>query len=461
MKLKNPKIWLLLAGVVAIAGAWWYRQHIFARKYALQIALQNPKAKAIARQLDSLKQAVDAHPNDVAARWKLADMFQKLGTLDLALEQLQAIAKLQPDDLHARLAIADTEMALFRAKDAENAYRDVLRRWPRNVAAWQGLAAVLYGRRRYDESMEAIRHALVLKPEDPNSHFILANSMLQFANQFPDTSAFATYAQLAQAEFEKLLRVWPEPGEIEFRLGEACTLLREQLAAVDHYQKALARLPNRPEIYSNLAAVQMAMGNRTGARQTVETALTHHVDSPELRDLHGQLLQTTGEPGALERALAEFAAAVKAAPKVGRYHEHYGAALVRANRLPEARDEFIAAVTIDPNRPYGYQQLSGIYTRLGDAQHANAAAKMANEMVANEQQLKQLQLISRAHPDGVQLFLILGDRYKDLGLIGAARHEYHRVLALDPNPAGKWHKRAAAGLAAIDQDEAKREVAQR
>jgi Tfp pilus assembly protein PilF len=126
------------------------------------------------------------------------------------------------------------------------------------------------------------------------------------------------------------------------------------------------------------------------------------------------------------------------------YREQLGIAYLRFGKLKEAKDQFEAALRINPNYTTSYQQLAAIQTRLGDPEGATKYATQSTGMFNNDNQLKQLLGLSKVEPRRISLRLILADRYRALGSLEAARDEYLYVLQLDPH-----NQPARAALAAM------------
>src|SRR5205085_2686627 len=147
--------------------------------------------------------------------------------------------------------------------------------------------------------------------------------LIQYVNQFPNSENYAQYANAARLEFEKLTTNWPDKGDIEYRLGNACMLMRDQQGAQEHYKKAMAMLPKRVDIYVSLAQIYIASGKPAEARKVAEDAFTKGLRDASLYDLYGRVLQSSSEPGALDKTLKAFAKAVELAPKSPYYQERY------------------------------------------------------------------------------------------------------------------------------------------
>lgn len=444
----NKKVLLIsLSGLLVIGAAYGVRAYLFRTKYALSIALDNPQVKKLTAQAEALQAARDANPNDVNARWKLADFYQKINRPDMAAPELDAIIKLEPKNEDALIARANVQLFMRQAAEAEQTFRTVTELYPKKPAGWQGLASALFLEHRFFESMSAAKTATELEPTNPNNRFIMATAILQYANQFPDAPAYASYVERARIELERLLKVWPEPADIQFRLGSAYALLRDHKKAIENFELAHQAKPDRAEIVVEMAKSHIALGDRPVARKVVEEALSHKVQSADLYDLDGQLIQGSVEPDANMKALKAFETACKLAPKQPLFLERYGSACIRVNKLAEARKAFEDSAMMNPNRAFPFQQLAAIYTRQGEVEHAAIAAKQAQRMVHNDQQLRQIQLLAQQYPNDINLHLILAERYRDLNLRGPAWDKYILVQRLDPN-----NKKAREGLEALRRE---------
>lgn len=452
-KSKGRKRLIVLAGlaVAAIAGTWWVRHRITSSlDYQMKVALKGRVASEVTDRVARLQANVAAHPTDAGARWELAEMYQKLGLVDLAAEQLEVIHKLDPDSANAAIKLADLRLVMMDARKSEAAYREATQKWPKRYDAWQGLATALYHKHHYTDSLRAIRQALQLEPKNPNSRYIMATTLLRYAQQYPNVQTYSPMIVQARKDLETLLPTWPVPSEIHLRLGSTCVLLRDFKNAEMHFKKALEGMPDRPDVVHQLAQTYVWMGRRAEARKFLTEAIARGVNYAPLYDLQGQLIQSSGEPKALENAIKSLEKAVALSPKTPSYLERYGGALARLGRLEESRKALEASLVLNPERAFPYQQLSAIYTRLGDIKRATAAAKMATRMVYNEQQLNRIEQLSAAEPSDTSLQLILADRYRHLKMVDAARDKYVFILNMDPA-----NRRAKTAIAEIDREAAK------
>jgi tetratricopeptide (TPR) repeat protein len=404
------------------------------------------EARANESKIAQLKAAVAKNPKDVRARWKLADELQKFRMLPEALEDVQAIARLDPASQDAAIAVANTELALGRLADSVPTYREITRRWPKNVEGWQGLAASLYQLRRYRDAGEAGRQALILDPDDKGSRIIVASSALEYGLEFPDENETRAPLRIARALYTDLAKADPDDGQTQYQLGLSIFLLHDKAGGLPYLKKAAELLPDRVNVAVDYAQILITNGKNADARAFLSQAIARNPKVPSYYFLLCESYQYESDPKLIQESIAAGKKAVELAPNVPTYWDRLGAQYLKAQDVQNARLAFEKSLVLDANRSYPYQQLAGIYTRLGDAKRASIAAKMATRMVANDETMRHLEALSQQYPGAVNLILIRADRYHDLKRYGPARDLYEQALKLDPSNAA-----ARRGIEAIDR----------
>jgi len=454
---KTNKLTVIAAlGVLVIGGAAAYRQHVLTLRPRHSSAVPalpashppSPPAvpAAMLAQEASLRAVVTAHPDALAPRWNLVAFYGRSRQTGKAAEQVDAIDRLDPQDAANRMALGNTRMLLHQYRRAESDYRRVIARQPRSATAWRGLAATLFQQHRYYEAKQAGQKAVTLAPADAGGRLILASSALEYAFEFPNSNSQGSDLALAQSEYKRVLKVLPDNAHVYYEMGRASFALEEANEAAKDFSRSLEIDPQQ-DIYWDAAQVYLKRGDRVTAQKLAEEGLRRYPGDASLHDLRGQLLQTGTAPDADAQALAEFQKAVHIAPADAPFQSDLGTACVRTGDMAGAQAAFEAAVRLDPNHSFPYQQLAGIYTRLGDPRRASEAARLSKAMIFNSQQLAHLQSLLMVQPGNVLLHLVLADRYRDLHLPGPARDEYLLVQQLDPGNA-----RARQGLAALASD---------
>jgi len=121
--------------------------------------------------------AQDVAPNaaassDLSAAIELAESGQNAE----ALVAMQKIAAANPEDLLTRLWIASVHMRMRHPELAEPVYRSITLEDPTNLDAWVGLGTALLHQDRIVESLDALRRAEEIAPENPNVISALASA---------------------------------------------------------------------------------------------------------------------------------------------------------------------------------------------------------------------------------------------------------------------------------------------
>ncbi len=448
-------LWLLLGGALLLAAVWGLRQYLLANIKMLppvpsdaQIAVllkqkqqQEAEARKQQQKLAPLQAAVQRAPSEVKHRWALADAYQKAGRLDLALPQLQAITRLRPGDPWSHTAIAQIRLAEGRWQDAEAICRQVVRRSPRTGQAWLTLATVLYHQGRYFEAIRAARQAVHHSPKNPSAYYVLATSYVEYAMQYPNPQTRSDELNIARRDLRRLLGVWPDKGDIYYRLGRACYGLRDSKTALRYLRRATELTPHHLDANLHMIRVYRAIGQGDKAVQVAEKQLARHPRNVELLAALGHMLATDADPKTAQRALQLFQTALQLSPNDFTLLDQIGLLQQRLGRMDEAQAAFERSIEINAEHSIPYQQLASIWSRRGDRKKAAYYAHLATGIASNEQQLKDIESLSRLKPNSVAIHLVLAERYSILRRPEVARDEYLQVLRLDPN-----NERARKGL---------------
>jgi|GEM_PF-912371 len=437
-----------IVGVIAIGGAVYARQKVLRRPPTPDSIIAKSKmGMAVVTELEGLQAKVKANPNDVDARIELVKLYQRLQLIDLGIEQLQEIVRLKPNQLDHRLILGNAFLAKGDGREAGQVFMEAAQKWKISTESYQGLSAALFIQKRYLEAMQAAKQAVKLDPDDPNNRFALGAAALEYATQFPDPEIHSDELFVAKQEFEALSKIapWKDNGDIFFRLGKVYVELRVRKQAIVTLEKAYKMLPERGDVAFELARTYNRVSLPDKALKICEDIIAKGTDYFSLYELAGSLYLNRGTMDNVEKAVAMYQKAVTLRPDAPRALDKLGVCLLKVGKIDAARQAFEQSLMVNPNRAFPYQQMATIYTRMRLPDRAKIAADMARKMTANEQQLNQLQELSKVNADDINLRLILADRYRDLKLLGAAKDEYYYVLKIAPqNP------RALAGLKAIE-----------
>jgi tetratricopeptide (TPR) repeat protein len=214
-----------------------------------------------ARALEAAKLWVELDANDIEARQAITASYIRNGDPDAALEQMEIIVALSPDDPDQAFMILAS--LLSREQDLQTALQ-VMQRFIEkrkdNPAALYAYSHLAVRAGELDDGLDTVDQVLKLKPDWVNAIMLRARILqLQDKQQqavdylasavkkYPkDQDLRMTYARLlvesqkyeeAVPQYEKVAKQYPDNGEVVFTLG----LLKLHLNQVDDAERYLKR----------------------------------------------------------------------------------------------------------------------------------------------------------------------------------------------------------------------------
>lgn len=430
-------------GMLALGAAWYTRQRFHTSTAEVRATQQTER---LVEELTRLQGAVAARPDDVPARYALAQYFLRTGEFPACAAELKQLLSRAPRHKKAWQLLGTTYLLGGRPADAQRVYAKSAQQWPHEAWCYVGAASALRLQGRLREAMLSAQRAVTCDPADINNQYALGAVAQEYAAAAPvEGTRTVEYNQARQA-LEKVVKVKPDHLDAELRLGKVYLALKRNDQALAAFEHVLKRAPDSVEALGQLAGAYLSRSNMAQAQAMAERAVVANPKDPRAHDLLGQVLLRSPAPGAINKAVTAFATAVQLDPVNGRYQERLGSAYLRLNQLQAARQSYEQAARLNPQRPFPLQQLAIVYTRLGQVDVAQQAAQSATALAFNEQQLKHLQARSTVDPQNVPLHFVLADHYLDIGWLTAARDEYQAVLELQPH-----NQRAKIGLLAVQQ----------
>ncbi|HEY0729451.1 MAG TPA: tetratricopeptide repeat protein [Pyrinomonadaceae bacterium] len=136
--------------------------------------LEHARAGDAQRAAESLKQAVDLHPNFPIALNELGVQYLKLGQKDKAIETLKEAVKLNPEAYGPRLNLGIAYLEAKKFPEAEEQIREALKRNSSLPTGHMYLGLCLVRLNRYDEAEKE----LLLAIEGSNNQLAMAQYYL-------------------------------------------------------------------------------------------------------------------------------------------------------------------------------------------------------------------------------------------------------------------------------------------
>jgi tetratricopeptide (TPR) repeat protein len=227
-----------------------------------------PAGEAEAR-IAALRAEVERHPEDDAARRRLAIALHGAGLRDSAIEQFEILAQRRPSDPQALFDVALAYASGGRVDDAVLAYRRLLEVAPGHPLALHNLGNLSYKSGDAEAAADWYRKAIASRPDYLLAWYHLGDA-LKLGNRFED----------AYRAYEKVLEIDPRTPE-----------------EAEAYHDSLYKL----------AALDLSMGAVDRARQMLEELLRADPEHGSAYYAYGQVLLRLGRPGEAQRAFEKHA----------------------------------------------------------------------------------------------------------------------------------------------------------
>ena len=247
------------------------------------------------QQFRSLQQKF---PNDLRLLFAIAEVMLRTNRQADALRLVQESWRKAPDNPGLKLALANTALRVNQLDLAEQHFRDLLQKNPNDIDVAQRLGETLRQKGKVAESLELLKsvhgkgpahiglmlqlalthealgdwrsavplYESILK-QDPNHLIALNNLAYRYADMGKDLDTALTYAQRAQQRA-------PTSDDVIDTL--AWVYIRKNLndTAISLLRPLVAKQPRNPLFHFHLGLALLQKGDRTAARQSLQTALS-------------------------------------------------------------------------------------------------------------------------------------------------------------------------------------------
>jgi tetratricopeptide (TPR) repeat protein len=204
----------------------------------------------------------------------LARAYEATNQPGKAIENYQALVKLQPYDEPAHAAYGQALLRMARFNDAANFLADARTKFDKSPQIELAYGVALYTQRRFQEAGVTFLRVIELAPEVPQPYIFLARMIDQLPEKVGEIktraeawlriepkNGFAPFvvarAGATDAEAKPLLleaiRRDPTVWEFQFELGQLLERARDWASAATAYEKAVALNPKVPEPHYRLA----------------------------------------------------------------------------------------------------------------------------------------------------------------------------------------------------------------
>ena len=325
--------------------------------------------------------------------------------------------------LDQALTLAKQNAKDGKYEDARNIYQDIIKKFPGNKKAASALKLLSEG---------AVKNSKDPPPEVCSSiinlftqgQFQQALNEAEKILQTFQNSAFlhniigASYAGLrnfvaAIASYKKALKINPNYADACYSMGVA---LREQddfTAAILSYKQALKIKPDYIEAHLNLGKIFKDQGD-------IETSILSYKKAikinPALTEAHYNMGNALKEKGNLDAAIASYNKALKLNADFTEAHSNMGLALAKRGDLDAAIDSYRRALKINPDYADAFNNMGIALAERGDIE---------TSILSYNQAIK-------INPALTEAYYNMGNTLTKRGDLDAALDSYRRALKINP-----------------------------
>jgi tetratricopeptide (TPR) repeat protein len=289
------------------------------------------------------RNALQLDRNFAAAHHGLAETSLALGNLQEAAEEFQLAAKLDPNDLDARVGLGQLFLQSMRLgrqsaeaiKEAERLANEVFAKDASHLEARILLADVRAAQKREDEAKAELERAIQLNPHQTKPYLALA----RFYEQRAQPQNPAALAQ-AEAAFKTALAKNPQAPEARLAYGDFLYANRRTAEAEQQLLQAF-----QSDAKNKLVLVALRRFYENQSRyQEAEKYLAAQVElEPDKLAGHAQIIDLHARAGRNEDAIREYQQFLQAHPEFQRGYARLAELLLAQGRPQEARQQLEAA----------------------------------------------------------------------------------------------------------------------
>lgn len=211
----------------------------------------------------SLKQALDADPNNLDHLVNLGDCMRQQGDTGSAVEILQRALALNPNSVGAWVNLGATYQQCKQRHEAQTAYAKALEFAPEQVEVLNNLGALAKEQGQWDRAFAYFNRALEVKPD-----------FLEVINNIASLNRHLGRLDIAVQNYQQALALKPDFSEALLGLGFVWTDLGGWGEAAVWYQKAVEAQPMEAGLHARicLAVSNYLQGDWNACRSNLDAA---------------------------------------------------------------------------------------------------------------------------------------------------------------------------------------------
>jgi len=276
------------------------------------------------------------------------------------------IIEREPRNVAALHLLASLLSETGQLEAAAQTMEKAVRCQPSNADAHANLGALLHALQRFAQAEPVLRHAVALDPRHAHAHNVLG-MVLGDLGRTGD----------ALASFRRAIDLEPALAHAHYNLGVALAHTGDAAAAVHSYRRALQLDPNVASLHCDLADVLFVLGRSDEAEASYRTALALE---PAFVPAHVGLAHVSRHRGQAASAEEGYRRALALNPSAAGIYMHLGLALFDQHRPEEAEQSFRQALRLEPRMPEAHGHFADTLKLLGRLDEAERSFRQALEI---------------------------------------------------------------------------------
>ena len=241
--------------------------------------------------------------------------------------------------------------------------------FPKSVDLYNIQGSANLGLYRYNEASKCYIHGLKIQP----NHAELQNNL---------GWVFQTIGELEKATiaYDKAIKIQPKYAEAYNNRGTCLNLLRDFTQAIKSFQNAVAINPDYAVAYFNMGNAFLAEKKENAAIKSYKAAIKINPDFAEAHRNIGNIQTNQGE---FALAIESLMKALQIKPDIAGFYYDLGIAFTKFSKLDSAVESYLKAIKINPNYFEAHHNLGNVLKDKGEFDAAIERYRLALQISPN------------------------------------------------------------------------------
>ncbi len=304
------------------------------------------------------------------ARMNLVYLYLLKRAPDKAIEQLEEVVALEPENVEAKVVLGDTYLTKNNLQKAEENYLAALDGRLDNAGALFGLSQISRTKGEMREASIYLNRVASLSGDSKSPEFLYKVGLEAMRVGMMDE---------AKSVLERSLELRPKEPSYLLALGIAWLRKGDLFEAEKLFRRLLEIQPANAQGQLHLGYVLLNQKKYAEARTWLEKSARPGVAIPEVFYYLGLVAQEQNDD---VRAIPLFEKAVQKLPSYAHARIALGASYMKLKNYARAKQELETAVKLDPEEPTGHYNLALLYARLKDTARAQEQMRIVDQLKA-------------------------------------------------------------------------------